>query len=475
MRSSGKLAVVIGLLVLVGVIVVIALKLPARKEVEQPVAPKKPDVTARKEPKRKPPERPTPPRPAPAKPTPAPAARIDDETVLATVNSVPLTAGDVFGPRGLEMLMSLPTTDRESLRARLDQAIEEELLRQYAAETGLDERPEYKKAGAREKHRLKQIETRQLAILYESRNEELVALAKSIQPTDAEVERYYQENRERYAQSAPEKARESVRGTLLAQRHTQAYAKWLERTVPQVRITVNGHPIPVELLKAGLDSVPPESNVPGMGTPSEFPAGEALFAFVREAAGAKDNSDASRKLLLETEIQVGNDVFKISDFFGGLAREGPPVTETAWQVIEGMLQSPMLITSLKTRVMAHKAKQEGMDKSPEFHDPGRPPLRDPRLQRSGPSPEAVLAEMVWEQADLVSPQNIQISEGEIDAHINENEAQYRSLMKRTGGENRARTAARRRIAFEKLRQMRKDFIRELWDAADIKILVDRFK
>ncbi len=477
MKAFEKVAIVIGFLVVVGVVVTIRLKLPWGEGPGQ----KSPEssggvATTRGAPGRLPVrlggERTRPGRPETHPGEGRPVADVDrSDTVLARVNGMPITEWQVFGPRGLSDEM-MERAGAQYPRRMLDAAIDQELMRQYGAEQKLDQTEEYREMKGYQERMARQMEVNRLAGYYESRSEELTALRESLKASPDEVEEYYREHAKRYDRLGEDRAKTSIERMLSMQKYNQAYKGWLAGTLESVSVTVNGQEVPLDLLIQGMDELFPARRERGVRPPSSALQGSALAEYIRTVAGATDDSEESRQRLLDARIAVGPDTIRLGDLFpqppGGAAR-GPEGGRPGIP-IDQMLRGPMLMASIKGYIVAERARQEGVHETEEFK--AQMSMGPPAYMPGGGD---VLPRLVMEHEGLLSPGDLEneVTDEEIDAHIAANPKRYERIAARSPA--RARSIAKRRMAYEKLREKKEDFLAGLRKNAVIEIVDERFK
>ncbi len=378
---------------------------------------------------------------------------------LARVNGAAIMEHQVFGRLGVDGMLS-SGAEMESLQGRLDRAIDEELLHQYAVETGLGRSAEYAEARNRRELQLKRDETRALARFYESNNDELAALRESTRATDGEVARYLLEN---------EGARwrmdeERVRRMLSERKYNEAYAKWFAGVLEGVPVSVNGQVILAETVIAALDARPMWGGRRGGGRGNREAAG-ALAEQLRSAAGLP--AGGSGETTLDVEVVVGSSSFQAGQLLsgsGGGRRGGRR---------GGMPRGMSLADTVKSSVVAEMARQEGVDTSVAYRDRLTGPVG---LGRSSAEVVArdILSTMVWNEVGLTSRDDVDVSDGEVDEYMEANSERYARFLEGRRGEEWARRMAQRAVGEEKLEQQRAGFLQELRAVATIEILDNRF-
>ncbi len=461
MKAFEKVVIVIGCLIVVGAVVAIRLKMPDLGTEEQsPGGAVEEGVLSGRPPVRpgRPPVRPERPERPPTRPG---EERIVSETgsrqdrVLATVNKVPITEWQVFGPSGLRDEM-MEYGGGEYPKKMLDQAIDQELLRQYGIEQGLDQTEEYREMKEQQEQMVKRMEVNRLAGHYESTNEELVSMKKSLTATADEVDEYYEEHKKRYKRLDEKRAKQSIERMLSKQKYQQGYHGWLAGVVESVPVTVNGQEVPLDVLREEMQAMA-AGRVPNARGRT---GGGALVSYIRSVVGAKDDSDESTQRLFDAEIKVGSRTLGLGELLprgmGGRRGKIP---------IDAMMRSPMLMTALKGYIVADKAMQEGVQAPEMPMGQSVPPMN---MGRDG------LSRLVMEREGLLAPGDLasEVTEEEIEAHIAENSRRYDSIIERSP--ERANGIARQRIAYEKLRLKREDFVKDLRAQADIEIVDERF-
>ena len=470
MKAFEKVVIVIGFLVVVGAVVAIRLKMPELGTPEKPdggteqgrVIPVRPPVRPGGPPSR--PERPERPltRPGGERPTGESVNRQD--TILARVNRVPITEWQVFGPSGLRDDM-MEHGEGEYPKRMLDQAIDQELLRQYARGQGLDQTDEYAKMKKQQEDMAKRMEVNRLAGYYESTNEELVSMRESLTATAAEVDAYYEDHSERYKRLGEDRAKKSIERMLSMQKYQQGYNEWLAGVIESVPMTVNGQEIPLDVLREEMRTM-----APGRAVPGARGSGGALVGYIRTQVDATDDSDESLQRMLDAEIKVGSSTIGLNGLFPGAAMmrpSGGPDGTRPNIPLEAVMRGPMLITALKGYIVAEKAMQEGMHETEAFKAQAHP---GPAMNMG----RDVLPRMVMEKEGLLSPGDLvsEVTQAEIEAHIADNPGRYERIMQRSP--ERADGIARRRIAYEKLREKKEDFVKDLRADAVIEIVDERF-
>ena len=311
-----------------------------------------------------------------------PAGRSLRPGVVATVNGTALHEQDIFGPSGLEG--ALLETRASVLRARLDSAIELEVLRQHAEDQGLLSSREYQEAMALGGQVINRRIVDALASQYEKDSEELKSLREDSRAATAEVDAYYVEHRRDYRGYPEKDARLKIERRLSAQKFSDAYRGWVAREMAAVPVSINGQEIPVDTLTGALDVLfPPEA--------------DSSLEVRRAAAGMADEPDDSRRQLMDASMTVGS--FKIT---GG-----------------AMLKGPRLINMIMTHALAERARQEGMnlsDQSPDMSWSDRPPWE---------TEHQVLRQVVWSAYGLVSQERT----GEDAARLQERRRQLIEELK----------------------------------------------
>ncbi len=476
MKTFEKVAIVIGFLVVVGVVVVIRLKLPGGGVPGQ----KPPELSGRVTTTRGTPARPPvlpgegragPRRPETRPGADRPVAGVDrSDTVLARVNGMPIMESRVFGPRGLSDKM-MERAGAQNPKTMLDAAIDRELLRQYGTEQKLDQTEEYREMKGQQERKARQMQVNRLAGYYESRSEELRALKESLKASPDEVEEYYREHEKRYERLGEQRAKASIERMLSTQKYNQAYKGWLSGTLESVPVTVNGQEVPLDVLRQGMDELFPARRERGTG-PAGFMQGNALTEYIRTVAGATDDSEESRQRLLDAQIAVGSDVIRLGDLFPQPPRRAVPGPEGGRPgiPIDQMLRGPMLIASMKGYIVAERARQEGVHETEEFK--AQMSMGPPGYMSAD---RDVLSQLVMQSEGLFSPGNLEgeVTDEEIDAHIAADPGRYERIISRSP--ERARSIAKRRMAYEKLRGKKEDFLEGLRERAVIEIVDERFK
>ncbi len=391
------------------------------------------------------------------------------DTVLARVNGMPITERQVFGPRGLSDQV-MEGAEGDYPRKMLDAAIDQELLRQYGVEQGLDQTVEYRETMKQFEKMAERMKVNRLASFYEERNEELRSMKDSLKATTEEVDEYYDEYRQRYKRLGEKKAKQIIARMLSMQKYNQGYKAWLGGVMESVPVTVDGQEIPLEVLQDAINGLFPGPREADAGTGGKSP-GRSLAEYVRTAVGVTDDSEESRERIMKAEIVIGDNVVALGELFPG--RRGPvPGRGNASSSIpiDQILHGPMLIAYVKGYVVAEEARQDGVHETEEF----KAHIAESQTIPGSRGGE-VLPRLVMEKEGLFSPGELEkeVTDEEIDAHIEANPGRYRRIMDRSP--ERARDIARRRIAYEKLREKKQRFMADLRARATIEIVDERFR
>ncbi len=468
MRTFEKVAIFLGFLVIVVAVVSIRLSLDEGQgpDASQPAEPAGAAAHGSRSRPRDRGQRPRPPKPATRsgdERTTSRPVHLQD-TVLARVNGMPIMERQVFGPRGLSDQV-IEGVAGDYPRKMLDAAIDQELLRQYGVEQGLDQTEEYREMVEQQEKMAERMEVNRLAGFYEESNEELRSMKDSLKATSEEVDEYYGQHRQRYERLGEDKAKQAIEWMLSMQKYNQGYKVWLGGVLESVPVTVNGQEIPLEMLQDALNGLLPGPREAGAGL------GGSLAEYIRTVVGVTGDSEESRRRIMGAEIGMGDTAVLLSELFSG--RRGPvPGREDAARSIpiDQLLYGPMLIAYVKGYVVAEKARQDGVHETEEFKA---------RVARSqtihGPGGGEVLPRIVMDKEGFFSPGELEkeVTDAEIDAHIEANRARYRRIMDRSP--ERVRDIAKRRIAYEKLREKKEEFIADLRARATIEIVDERFQ
>lgn len=373
--------------------------------------------------------------------------------VLARVNGLPIYEGDVFPELDGGMPPGMSDEDKSRIMGeRLEGAIEQMLFIQEAKRMGLEKDPEYRENLKQRKIMEKQEKAQILARYYESTVPELRKAWNPEAVSEQEVDKYYEENKERYQRLSEKRAHSSIRALLAQRRYTEAYKEWLKKKLSRSEVKVNGEAMSSKVLVSSLDSLFPTPGEAYRSLISPF-GGEARDLIIKQAAErrktTKEEIEKDQKLVREilssALFSAEGEEFSVGPMAGS---EGVP----DFRIMEQALHLA------KTYLVAAEARKKGIEKDPEYLAQQR------RMTFSPHGKDALLISSLLKKKGIYDYRKIEVSEGEIDAYYEQNQRRYERV-----GRSRARPSIRRILQNQKANQMRKDLVARLRAKARVEI------
>ncbi len=377
----------------------------------------------------------------------AAAAKPDGDRVVARVNGVPMRLEDVFGQH-LQAYLSSGEHGKETLQA----AIQQELLCQYALELGLHRTLEHVEAVDTARSYETWMSVIRLAAMYERQDKDLDKARRELQATDEEGDAYYKEHEKRYKRLGEDRATKSIKRMLSEQKFNAAHKQWLLKIMAEIPVMVNGKEVPHEVLTRSLDTIYPKpDSQPGPMSPGP------LASYLTKVTGATGDSADSYSKLARVKVTIGSFKLQVLDLLPA-SSPLPPASPLPRIPLEHLLSSPRLIYSVRTYILAEKAKQAGVGWAG----------MSSRLDL-GTTKRTHLIMELWRHLGLYPLSSVEVTPEEIEAHIAAYPEKYKQVLARAG-EGKVRQMASISVAHEKEKKKRRELIARLMESATIEIL-----
>jgi hypothetical protein len=382
----------------------------------------------------------------------------DGFTLLAKVGDFEIYERDVVANQ--TYLESLSETKRAGYLTRVvEGAITNELIYREAKRRGLDQGDEFREQVERATQLVAQKRFELLGGFYESQQQQLVD-AKNPEsiPSDV-VDAYFEQNKRRYRRTTPDMAKLNIRSHLAHERWREVYGPWLKTELAGAEIKVNGIAISSDVTDAVIARIYRGTTAARMSA-----VHDPLWDKVLEIAGIArpatpvhldpDARDPLAESLGSIHLSVGSHRMELKELalFSGMHRS-----------LRACRPNTDLFYICKVLVLAEKAKAEGLDKTPEFATCQRRAGRG--IAGFDGSPAAtekrLLVMRLTKALNAEVLANPKISDTEIKAYREANEAHFQGILRMANGEARVIDVIRRRLQAAKCLEVRKALVAEL--------------
>ncbi len=334
----------------------------------------------------------------------------------------------------------------------LERRIAVELLLDAAKKAELDQDETYLTELARVQQRAEYRRNELLAAMYQQQVDALKTAADPATIADADVDAFYEQNRDRFGDRQPEHARKMVRNRLAQQRSIDARAAWLEALAEQAEVKINGKRIDTTILAAAMKEAP----LPDAGT-----APGPLWTEVLRLAGIQlPASDAAPDPESTAAVQLAAVKLGTGDTATALG-ELPHGRQMFDALLAGHPET-QLGGTIGTLVIADRARRDGV-----ALDPAR--AANPFVPPDSINPESRLSLEKQLLIRVIRQRGMQLDETPITAEQIQAYREVNAAKFAVGSEDSIRRRIGRTIRRERIQQAQDDYIAALREAADVEI------